>query len=170
MRSICISFFCVLSFSVFSQNNNDLPERKGFTLIIPVDKTHEYADSIKPTPYIVHADIIQIYPGESVNVEIELTDTGIKSMKTVSEIKYPDKTISISLRQLAEQHVHKSMMLEINNPFKKDLTYAVRMFLMRSKAWVDTDVLPVKAGLAAYESWPDVIVSMALYDWKFKDN
>ena len=170
MKSILISLFCLLYFSAFSQDSNDLPERKGFTLTMPVDKKHEYTDSIKPTPFIVHADIVQIYPGESIYLEVEQTDGVIRSMKTVRENKYPDKTISISFKQLEEGHVHQSMMLKINNPFKKELVYSARMFLMKSHAWADTDVLPIQPGLFSYENWPEVIVTIALYGWKIKNN
>jgi hypothetical protein len=167
MKAILLPFCCLLFFSAFSQGSNDLPGRKGFTLILPVDKTYEYTDSIKAGPYIVHEGIIQIYPGESIYVEVEESNGSIKSMKTVKENLNPAKTISISLTQIAENHVHQSMMLKINNPFTKDLTYSVKNFLMKSNRWVGTDVLPVAAGLSSFESWPDLIVTMALFDWKF---
>ena len=167
MKVILLCFFSIIWISAFSQNENDLTERKGFTLVLPFDKTYEYVDSIKPGPYIVHADIIQFYPGESLFVEIEQANGIIKSLKTVKENKNPDKTITISLTQVSEKHIHQSMMLKIYNPFKKDLNYSAKMFLMKSKKWLDTDVLPIGAGLTAFETWPDLIVTMALYDWKF---
>lgn len=167
MKTTLICLFSIIWATGLSQNENNLPARKGFTLVMPVDKTTEYTDSIKPGPYIVHADIIQLYPGESILVEAEVSNGVIQSLKTVRENKNPDKTIIISLTQEAEDHIHKSILLKIINPFKKELKYSAKMFLMKSKRWIETDVLPVGAGLLAYETWPDLIVTMALYDWKF---
>lgn len=167
MKTILLALFSIAWMAAFSQNENDLPERKGYNLFLPVDKDYEYGDSVKPGPYIVHADIIQFYPGESLFVEIEELNGVIKSMKTVKENINPGKTITLSLMQVTEKHVHQSMMLKIYNPFKNDLHYSAKMFVMKSERWVNTDVWPVVAGLSAYETWPDLIVTMALFDWKF---
>lgn len=58
------------------------------------------------------------------------------------------------------------MLLKILNPFPYDLKYAAKMLTLQRK-WAFTDVLPVKANLTAYESWPNVIISIALFDWEF---
>ena len=61
------------------------------------------------------------------------------------------------------------MMLEIHNPFLKNLTYEAKMFLLRTKKWNDTDVYPVMAGISGIETWNDIIISLGLSNWKFID-
>jgi hypothetical protein len=59
--------------------------------------------------------------------------------------------------------------LKIQNPFPKDLGYKAKMFLLKQNKWVNTNVYPVTAGLSAFETWPDIIISLALGNWEFID-
>jgi len=54
------------------------------------------------------------------------------------------------------------------NPFNKDMVYKARMFIVGHDKWINTNVFPVKAKMAAYETWSDVIISLVLLDWSFK--
>ena len=170
MKTFYVLLLSLTPIFAFSQENNDLPERKPFVLKVPVDKSSVYVDTIKATPFIVHADIIQIYPGETIYVEAEEANGIIKSLKTVKENKNPNRTITISFTQVLENGVHQTMMLKANNPFKKNLNYSAKISIMNSKNWVNTDVLPIRPGLSTFETWPNVIVSIALYDWKLANN
>lgn len=59
------------------------------------------------------------------------------------------------------------MILQISNPFNKDLIYSAHLLLATSNKWIKTDVLPIKAGKSSYEMWPDIIVSIVLDNWIF---
>ena len=61
-------------------------------------------------------------------------------------------------------------MLKIQNPFKQSLLYNAKIFFLRHRKWVDTNVYPVEAGLASIEIWPDVIISIVLEKWEFKSS
>lgn len=148
--------------------NNDLPQREAFKLSIAVDDTSIYSADIKASDFILPENTIQIYPGENIFVEVELEKNVIKSMKTVKENLNPKKTLIISFNQVVEGKTNKGMMLKIENPFKKKLEYKALMFLMNYKKWVPTNVLPVYPKLSSYETWPDLIVTIALGEWKFK--
>jgi hypothetical protein len=89
-------------------------------------------------------------------------------MKSVKENINPEKTITITFSQLTEGKKHNGMILNIHNPFDKKLEYKANMFLMHYDKWVPTSVLPIQANLSAYETWPDIIVSIGLYGWEFK--
>jgi len=144
-------------------------KRTPYTLKIAVDKETFYEDEIGATPYVFPNNGMQIYPGETIFVEVEQDNGVIKSMKAVKEIKYPEKTLTIKFSQTSENKVHQMMMLEIKNPFSKSLTYQAKMFLLKQNKWFDTNVYPVMPGLSAFETWPDIIISLGLVGWKFSD-
>jgi hypothetical protein len=56
-------------------------------------------------------------------------------------------------------------MLKVVNPFPYDLIYTAQILTLRKK-WSTTDVLPVRAGLSGFETWPNIIISIALGNWK----
>lgn len=60
------------------------------------------------------------------------------------------------------------MLLKIINPLPYVLTYEARMFLLREKRWVKTDVYPVMAGISGMETWKDIIVSLSLSNWSLR--
>ena len=58
------------------------------------------------------------------------------------------------------------MILEVVNPFDKDLEYKAMMYIVGHDKWIQTNVLPVKSKLIGYETWSDVIITLVLSDWK----
>lgn len=142
--------------------------RKPYKLSVIVDKQTVYQVDLKETPFIHYPDnTIQLYPGETLYVEIEQTNGVIKSMKAVSKIKDSSKTITLALTQTLKNKKHESMMLKVINPFPYELNYGAMMLLLNKQNWVPTDVYPVGAGLSGYELWPDVITSIGLAQWRF---
>ena len=165
MRLLSI-VLCAISVSLYAQDNVK-SAREGFKLSLAVDGSAVYESDVKPSPYLNGPNVLQLYPGEKVFLEVEQVDGTIKSIKTVKENKNPTKTIEVSFAQNVEGQKHKGMMLQINNPFNMSLTYSAKMFLMNGSKWVNTDVLPVKANLSSFETWPDIIVTIALDGWRF---
>lgn len=111
---------------------------------------------------------IQIYPGEKLFIETEVLNNKIITMKSVKEIKDSTKTIVITFTHVDENKVYSRTMLDIENPFRKDLIYEAKMFLMKNNKWVQTNVYSVRSKLSSIEIWPDVIVTMALTGWELK--
>jgi len=156
-----------LSFS-FTYAQNEKPNREAFTLQLPVDGVRYYEQKVEKSPYFVREKILQIYPGEELLVEVEIERNEIISMKVVKENLNPEKTIKINFTQTVEERKSKFMMLEIINPFEKDLEYKAMMFIVGQDRLINTNVLPVEAKLISYEIWPDVIISLVLTEWKLK--
>jgi len=156
------------SFTVIAQDSTQL-KRTPYKLTITVDKKNFYQEDIKATPYVLPNKAVQLYPGETVYLEIELDNGEIKTMTAVQQNLHPEKTLKVSFTQSIKKKVHELMMLSIENPFSKDLVYTSTIFLLNQNRWVDTDVYPVRARLSGFETWPDVIISIALGNWKFKD-
>ena len=166
MRLFLFIALYALSITLYAQENIK-EKRAGFKLVLAVDGSAFYESDIKPSAYLNGPNILQLYPGEEVFLEVEQINGIIKSIKTVKENKNPFKTIEASFAQNVEGQKHKGMTLQICNPFNMILTYSAKMFLMKEDKWVNTDALPVKDNLSSFETWPDIIVTIALNDWKF---
>ena len=165
---ILVLFFSSVPFNSTGQDSAIL-KRTPYTLRIDVDNVNFYEDQIGATPYVFPNNGMQIYPGETIYVEVEQDKGVIKSMKAVKKINNPKTTLTITFSQKSENNIHQMMMLKIQNPFPKNLTYEAKMFLLKQNKWFDTDVYPVMAGLSAFETWPDIIISLGLGSWKFTD-
>jgi hypothetical protein len=159
----------LLSFirSIHAQDTTGL-KRPAYKLNVAVDKDTYYEDDIKSTPYILPDTSIQLYPGETIYVEVIEENGVIKKMTAVPVVKDPAKTITISFSQDKKGNVHELMMLKIENPFRYQLIYKALIFPYQQKRWVKTDVLPVEPKLSAYETWPNIIISIALRGWTFQ--
>ena len=154
---------------VFGQDSTQL-KRAPFKLTVAVDKKTVYEEDIKATPFVLPNKVIQLYPGETVFIEIEQENGAIRSITAVDKIVDPAKTLTISFSQIAKKKVHESTMLKIENPFPKDLIYKAKIFLLQQHRWVDTSVYAVGAKLLGFETWPDVIIAIALGNWEFKND
>jgi hypothetical protein len=156
-----------ISLYVGAQDTTGL-KRPAYKLNVAVDKKTFYEEDLKSTPYILPDNSIQLYPGETIFVEVSEENGAIKKMTAVRSIMDPAKTMTISFSQEKQGKVHSMTMLKIANPFPYQLVYKARIFMLSSKKWASTDVLPVEPRLSAYETWPDIIISIALQDWTFQ--
>lgn len=155
------------SFCLYGQDSTQL-KRTPYKLIVAVDKKSFYEEDLKEAVYVLPENTIQLYPGETLYIEVEQENGIIKNMNAVKEIKNPSIIITLSFTQTAAKKVHELMMLKINNPFSTSLIYKASIFLFKQKRWVNTNVYPVMAGLSAYETWPDIITSIGLSNWAFE--
>ena len=170
MKQILFLVVIILTLSLNSKGQDTtVLKRTPYTLKIEVDKKNFYEDQIGATPYIFPNIGMQIYPGETIYVEVVEENGIIKSMKAVKEITKPKTTLTIKFSQKSEKKIHQMMMLEVQNPFPKNLIYDAKMFLLSNKKWVSTSIYPVMAGLSCFETWTDIIISLGLDNWKFTD-
>jgi hypothetical protein len=165
---ISVLLFSIVPFNLIGQDTTVL-KRTPYTLRVNVDNDNFYEDQIGATPYVFPNNGMQVYPGETIYVEVEQENGVIKRLKAVKEINNPKTTLTITFSQESENKIHQMMMLKIQNPFPKDLGYKAKMFLLKQNKWVNTNVYPVTAGLSAFETWPDIIISLALGNWEFID-
>lgn len=167
MRIIISFLFLTLGGSTIAQGPNDRPVRDSVTLMMPVSEENYYESRVPSSPFVVGPNILQLYPGDSIFLEIEYNGSKITGINSVKRNLNPNKTLQISFIQIAEGNKHSNMILSVNNPFKQDLQYGALIRLMNTEEWKETSIIPVKAGLVGFEMWPDVIVSIALVEWKF---
>jgi len=133
-----------------------------------VDKKTFYEEDLIERPYVLPNNTIQIYPGESIFIEIDQENGVIKNIKAVKEVKDPVKTLTISFTQSVNKKVHELMMLKVTNPFSNKLSYQASIYLLKQKKWVTTTVYPIETGQSGFETWPDIITSIALGNWTFQ--
>lgn len=162
---IIVTLCTILFFQVsIAQNLN--PHREAFTLKLPVDGVNYYEQEIKSGPYFVYKNILQIYPSEKINIEVELKNDTISSMKVVKENLDPKKTIEIEFSQTAKDGKSEMMILKLKNPFNRKLEYKAKMYIVGQNKWMNTSIIPVQPNLIGYETWTDVIITLALDNWK----
>lgn len=146
---------------------NEKPNRLAFTLTLAVDSVNYYQQEIKASPYFVKDNILQIFPSEHINIEVEIVNDSIVSMKTVDKIEFLEKTITIDFEQTVKDRKSERMMLTVKNPFDKIMTYEAHMFIVGRDDFLSTSIIPIRPNLTNFEMWSDVIVTLILDNWKW---
>lgn len=169
MKKISIITTVLLTLYTFAHSQDtSLLKRTPYKLIVAVDKKTFYEEDLKEAPFVLPDNTVQLYPGETVFIEILQEEGIIKKLTAVKAISNPAITITLSFTQTANKKVHEMMMLKVVNPFAKDLNYRATIFLTRQNRWAKTSVVPVMAGLTGFETWPDVITTIGLNGWAFE--
>lgn len=143
--------------------------RKAFTLEIAANETQQYKAEIPESPYLVKEKIVQIYCGEKIFIECEISKDTISSMKIVEKNTNPKKTIEIEFTQNAEDRKNISTMLIVKNPFDKKLNYDAIMFTPICQTWKPTSIIPIQPKLMNFETWPHSIITLVLENWRFEN-
>ena len=155
----------LISFGIMHAQN-EKSHREPFLLKLAVDSVNYYKQDIKKSPYFVKDHILQIYPSEKINIQVEIENDSILSMKTVKEIEFPEKTIIINFEQKIKERKSEMMMLTVKNPFNKILTYKAHMAIIGEKKWIPTSIVPIQPKLSNFEIWNDVIITLIMDNWK----
>ena len=156
-------------FLYFTANSQNLiPEREAFKLTLAVDNENYYSTLVKKSPYFIEEKILQIYPSEKLNVEVEIQFNKIHTMKVVRQNINPERTITIEFKQETKGNLHDGMALIVFNPFNKNLKYDAEMFLVGGEKWLPTSIIAIPPGIPSYEMWRDTIVTLILSDWRFE--
>ncbi|MNQ66728.1 hypothetical protein D3C85_812270 [compost metagenome] len=152
----------------FSYSQNEVKEREAFTLKLLVDSEQFYQMNVDKSKYFVKENILQIYPTEKINIQVEIKNDTIFAMKVVEKIVEPKKTIQIEFVQNVKDNKSEGMMLKVTNPFDKKLNYNAMMYIVGHDKWISTSIIPILPNLVNYETWNDVIISLVLEKWRFE--
>ncbi|MBC7937748.1 MAG: hypothetical protein H7Y86_20555 [Rhizobacter sp.] len=171
MKQIILLTLLITFLSNVTNGQDNIPlKRKPYKLAVAVDKEIVYEEDLKDNPYVWPDKTVQLYPGETVYIEIEFNKDTIKRFVAGKENTNPSTTLELTFTQVSNDKVHELMMLKVKNPFKKKLVYEAMIFLMKQKKWVKTSVIPVEGGLMGFETWPDIITSIGVGGWTFKND
>jgi hypothetical protein len=135
---------------------------------LQVSKGVVYELNVISSPYVTNKNIVQLYPSETIYLEAQEIN-GKLELTPVKQILNRGKTIIISFKQETKNGEHENMNLKIVNPFNRALAYAASVYLMKNNQWINTDVEHVNPSLSSLEVWKDIILSIALTNWRFKD-
>jgi hypothetical protein len=163
---LILPIILLVSFTCLSQNQK--VNRESFKLELVANPENNYSAEISKSPYFVKEKILQIYPGEELNVEAEIKGDSIFSMQVVEKIKHPERTIKIKFFQNVTDRSNTQMILSVVNPFDEKLIYNAMMYTVGSQEWQPTSIIPIHPKLVGYETWPDVIATIALEKWRFE--
>ncbi|PXY38754.1 hypothetical protein DMB65_21305 [Flavobacterium cheongpyeongense] len=161
-------FIIILFIANFCYSQNEIKEREPFVLKLAVDNEQFYQMDIPKSKFFVKENIIQIYPTEKLNVEVEIKNDTIYSMKVVDKIVEPKRTIQIEFLQNVKDKKPEGMMLKVTNPFDRKLNYNAMMYIVGHNKWLSTSIIPILPNLVNYETWNDVIITLVLEKWRFE--
>ena len=168
MKTRIILTILLSSILTITYSQNEIKQRAEFNMKLPVDGEKYYEQKVESSVYFVKDKVLQIYPGERLLIEVEIDKNEMTSMKVVKKNLNPEKTIEIEFSQKVKERKNEMMMLKISNPLNIDIEYKAMMFIVGHDKWLNTNVLPVRAKLTSYETWPDVIITLVLTEWKLK--
>ena len=154
--------------AIIYSDDNYLIERSSFVLRLSISEENYWEWTVPQTPYVFNENYIQFYPGEALFIEAEVLDNRIIKLAVVREIIDANRTIIVKFNQMTKEEnerIHNLMMLEIKNPFNMDMEYRADIYLIQYNRWVNTSVMPVRAGLLSFEIWPDIIGVIVLRDF-----
>jgi hypothetical protein len=161
-------FIIIILIANFCYSQNEIKEREPFVLKLAVDNEQFYQMDIPKSKYFVKENIIQIYPTEKLNIEVEIKNDTIYSMKVVEKIVEPKRTIQIEFLQNVKDKKPEGMMLKVTNPFDRKLNYNAMMYIVGNNKWLSTSIIPILPNLVNYETWNDVIITLVLEKWRFE--
>lgn len=161
-----LSAVALLSLAL-AQSQNVMPEREGFLLKIPRNAKQSFIQEIGKAPYLIEDKTLQIYPGEKINLEIEIKADTIYSMATVVKNLHPERTIEIEFCQTIENHMAKPSQIFIKNPFNKQLTYTAIVYDVEESQW-QTLARTARRNWTSRDNWQQIISSVVLKDWKLE--
>ncbi|HXU27803.1 MAG TPA: hypothetical protein VN698_11280 [Bacteroidia bacterium] len=136
----------------------------------------------KVTSNVVYSNnTVKIFAGQKISISLN-TKTGVKLIgKEESKLTDISKISTNVLKQNSESDIvidyniikqddgKLITFLIVNNPYKKPMSYKVKMYSQKRNAFVDTDVLDVQPGISGVENWPYAIPSFVLYDFTVKE-
>lgn len=168
MKNLLLLIALLFSSLCYAQtiDNNTRP---AFDLKLFVNDTTFYTAPMAPTSYIIKDRAVQVFPGEKLFIEADILKDSLVNLKAVPAILNKEKTIVITFTQEHQNKRHERMVLNIANPFPKNLEYKAQINLMKYKKWVNTSVVPVMHNVIANEKWPDIITTVVLYDFHLKE-
>lgn len=166
MKYIISLIFVLQGLFLFAQN--DKTHRESFILNLAYDSLSHYEQEVEASAYFVKDQLLQIYATEKIFIEVEFSKGEIRSMKTVKENVYPDKTIEIEFKQEVENESNHFMTLKTKNPFTGELRFDVYIYPVGGKNWEKTSMVPIQPKSMSYEIWYNAISTIAIENWQLK--
>lgn len=146
-----------ISFNPFKKEHPKLPMK---SLIVSIGAVFAFitADGKANAAQLPSTDTIYVNLGDKLSFEVKIDSAGHLSFSPGS--KNPDQanTISISVKYNAAT----GTMLQINNPFGKQLIYTAEIYSPGKQQYMKTSTVPVFPNISSFETWPGKIEKLRL--------
>lgn len=116
------------------------------------------APSEKPNTVLIH-------PGEVLYAQFEESGAALR-LVSVQKEKNPQAQLVLTMKPFDQ--ATRLLLLTVESKFRKDMLYKAEMRLLSRNVREETSVVPVRAGLSSFESWPHPIEELALYGFALK--
>jgi hypothetical protein len=133
--------------------------REPFTLKLHVDKEHFYEQKVGKIPY-VHRGNVYLFKDDEFGLTLDIENNSVRSVKYQKDVKKAD--VTLKLTQQVQPDGAAFMMLHIHNNTKHTLDLDALMTVPDQKGVGKTNILPVRAGLSGFETWPHPILQLVL--------
>jgi hypothetical protein len=97
-----------------------------------------------------------LVPGQTVNIEAEISDGRLTNLRAVETIKDPSRTLTATFKQMDDG----GMQLHVQNPFAQTLKFDMGIMPLDSDDLYKTSSCPINKG--SYEFWPYPIFQVVL--------
>lgn len=135
--------------------------RAPFTLTLHVDRERYYEEHIGEMPY-VYQNGIYLMKGDKFGVAIDVRDGKLVAVRYQPDLETADVTFEFT--QQVEPDGSAMMMLTLRNRTAHSLKMKALMTVPGEKDSFETSIVPLRAGLTNFESWPHPIVKLLVHD------
>jgi len=139
-----------------------VPCRPVTTVRLKLNNKEFYEMEFPKGPYVADG-FINVLAGEEVLVEFDETDGVLSNPRYVKTIAKPERTITFRL----EQPNQGTTVLRVKNPFTKNIIYDCLTQNSSEERLRKTSIIPVRAGLSNFESWPYPVVQVVVSNVRY---
>src|SRR5262245_17003695 len=137
--------------------------RNPFTLKLDAGDGRIYEERFEKAPYFAESTVF-LFAGDHVGINVTVDGDEISAVSYQKDVANADVTFKLTQQKLRGK---PAMMLVVQNKLKHPLSLDAFMTVPGRQGIYKTNILPVRAGLSNYESWPHPIVQLALKNFRF---
>ncbi|MBS1993236.1 MAG: sel1 repeat family protein [Cyanobacteria bacterium SZAS LIN-3] len=114
--------------------------------------------SLLPTDKQIEQGVLVLSPGQTASFEFDVVEGRIEHLRRMTQPVTPNSSAEKSVQSIdismELDGQRKMTLLKIKNNYKNDLSYICSMNVHGKKDYQSTNVIPIRAGIWALESWP----------------
>jgi|SRR5262245_20704550 len=141
--------------------------RKLFTLKLHMGDGRVYEERFERSPYIADNTVF-LFAGDHFGIKVTLAGEEISAVSFEKDSSKAD--VVFKFTQEKADSARPMTLLVSRNKLKRPLLMDGFMTVPGKSGIYRTSLVPVRAGLVSYESWPHPIVQLALRNFRFAPN
>ena len=170
--SVAVGFIALLFSSHPALANHPIPEevcvevacRPATEVILALGQGEMGRINVATNPY-VYEGVVSIIAGETIHVEATSLGGTLTDLRFVTAVANEERTITLKF----EQRIGIGMLLTVTHPFSKPMKYSAGIHRPGYEEFHQTSICPVPREGGSWEHWPEPLVQLLLYDFRFVD-